>query len=497
MPEKTPKTPPLGIEPGRELASEPGRELAPEPGREPWWPQASSPPPGWLGPLALAIGLFAGLTWALARPGLHWAVTAAAVGGAVAVRARGSRSVDDLVLLGLAVALVSVGAVSDSLWLVSLCLVAGVGAAAAAALGARNWAGTLLAVPALGVAWVLSLPWWGGLVPRVSRGRAVLSWVRGAIAALFLVVVFSVLLGSADPGFADLVGSFVPRVSFARLPLQFGVFLVAVGMVLALAYAAVSAPRWERLSPRPRRRPAAEWLVPLAAVDGVLLVFGVLQLDLLFGTYSPQMYRADVTYSERVHQGFWQLVVVTLLTLALLGWAAGSANAASYRHRTGLSVAGGLLVALALGVVASALRRLWLYEQAYGWTVLRLNVGVFEVWLGVVLVVVAVAWVLRRGAVVARAVVLSAAGTLLVLAAAGPDALVARWNVDRLRDTGKVDVGYLRKLSADAVPELARLPEPYRGQALGGRRIDGRPSYAVNLARVRARAVLGSGRADR
>ena len=106
-------------------------------------------------------------------------------------------------------------------------------------------------------------------------------------------------------------------------------------------------------------------------------------------------------------------------------------------------------------------------------------------------------WVLRRGAMVARAVVMSAAVTLLVLAVAGPDALVARWNVDRLRDTGKVDVGYLRTLSADAVPELARLPEPYRDQTLGGRRIDGQPLYAVNLARVRARVVLGSGWADR
>ncbi len=262
-------------------------------------------------------------------------------------------------------------------------------------------------------------------------------------------------------------------------------------VVSALGHGAAASPRWDRLARAARTRPAAEWALPLAAVDAVLLAFGVLQAAVLFGGYTPSLSAAGVTYSERAHQGFGQLVVVTLLTLALLGWAGRRADPRAARHRAVLAITGGLLVVLALGVVASALRRLWLYEQAYGWTVLRLCVAGFELWLAVVLVLVGAAWAARRTALVPRGVAVSAAAALLVLALAGPDALVARWNVDRLRHTGTLDVAYLSALSADAVPELVCLPEPYRTQVLAGRRVERSPWYAANLARFRARAALG------
>jgi hypothetical protein len=83
-------------------------------------------------------------------------------------------------------------------------------------------------------------------------------------------------------------------------------------------------------------------------------------------------------------------------------------------------------------------------------------------------------------------VVASAGLGLLALALAGPDALAARWNVDRFEDTGRVDVRYLSTLSDDAVPALQRLPEPQRSCALAGRAPvdDGWTTW--NLARARA-----------
>jgi hypothetical protein len=88
----------------------------------------------------------------------------------------------------------------------------------------------------------------------------------------------------------------------------------------------------------------------------------------------------------------------------------------------------------------------------------------------------------------------SAAVLLLGLGLAGPDAVVARGNVARFEQSGgrDVDLAYLRRLSADAVPALARLPEPQRTCVLRDRARDEDPWFAANLARSRARGVLRS-----
>lgn len=121
---------------------------------------------------------------------------------------------------------------------------------------------------------------------------------------------------------------------------------------------------------------------------------------------------------------------------------------------------------------------------------LRLDAGVFELWLGAVILLTGLTWLAHRTAVVPRLVVGSAAVVLLGLGLAGPDAVVASWNVDRFQRTGKVDLDYLRQLSDDAVPALSRLPEPQRRCVLGPRQVTPWPWYAANVSRLRAQAVM-------
>jgi hypothetical protein len=95
-----------------------------------------------------------------------------------------------------------------------------------------------------------------------------------------------------------------------------------------------------------------------------------------------------------------------------------------------------------------------------------------------------------------RACVLASALVALGFAAYDPDRRIAERNVERHRDGGSLDVAYLQRLSADAVPALAELPEPARTEALAGRRheLRGDGWSGFNLARVRAREALADGR---
>ena len=161
-----------------------------------------------------------------------------------------------------------------------------------------------------------------------------------------------------------------------------------------------------------------------------------------------------------MHQGFGQLTLATALTV-LVVWVA-SRRAGRRRPRTGAgcSARSGLLCVLTLLVVASALRGMSVYQDAYGFTTLRLFVDVFEGWLGFVVLAIMVAGALGRGRWLPRIALVSGAVALVGLAAINPDAWVAGRNLDRYDATGNLDLRYLQTLSADAAPVIVeRLPD--------------------------------------
>ena len=192
-------------------------------------------------------------------------------------------------------------------------------------------------------------------------------------------------------------------------------------------------------------------------VDAVFVVFLAAQAAAVFGGHDYVRQATGLTYADYVHQGFGQLVVATLLMFIVV-WGASRRVGPTASDRLSMRVSLGLLCALTLAVVVSALHRIELYQQAYGFTQERLLAVVFESWLGVVVVAVAVAGIVRWRQWLARFALVSGVIGLLGLAAINPDAWIARHNIDRFEETGKVDWQYLATLSSDAVPALQQLP---------------------------------------
>jgi len=84
---------------------------------------------------------------------------------------------------------------------------------------------------------------------------------------------------------------------------------------------------------------------------------------------------------------------------------------------------------------------------------------------------------------------------LLAFSIANPDARVARHNVERWRETGRIDVVTLSRLSTDAAPALAVLPSALRDAALRPilARTDRDGALGWNLSRSRGRAYADDG----
>ncbi|MEU5763856.1 DUF4153 domain-containing protein [Nocardia sp. NPDC047648] len=391
----------------------------------------------------------------------------------------------------LTLALLAVGAVRAAGWLFALCVVAACVAGSLAVVARRSANGILYDACAVWLAAAAAVPWAYAGTARVRSGNALRARRLGLSAAVTvaLLAVFVPLLGSADAMFAALLETVTPDVDMPSVTRWIALFAVAgLGTLGALfLLAGPPPPAAAAVAGRTLRR--SEWALPVGALAVLFAAFVTTQFVVLFGGDDYVQETSGLTYAEYARTGFWQLSAVTVLTLAVLmvvlRWAAQDTAADRWWLR-------GLLVAvsvLALVIVASALGRMWTYQQAYGFTVLRLLVEVCELWLGLVYVLVSAAVLRLRRAWLPRAVVGTAMATLLALAVLDPERLIAEKNIDRWQRGKTLDTEYLVTLSPDILPATDRLPEPLRAQVRTGLRadLDGDVWQSWNLSRARAR----------
>ncbi|MFE7109802.1 DUF4153 domain-containing protein [Streptomyces sp. NPDC057575] len=399
-------------------------------------------------------------------------------------------------------ALLAVPALRDAGWPVFLAVVSAIALGSLALHGSRSWLGVFLGSLGLFSAIADGLAWGGRGVHALtagSRGRLGVV-LRSVAVAVVLLIVFGALFASADAAFADVLGDLMPDVSLTGSPWRFLLFLVGLIGALAAAYAAAAPIRWDGLTVRPgKARGRVEWALPLIVLNLLFAVFIAVQLAVLLGGYDKVMAETDLSYSEYARQGFWQLLWATVLTLLVIALALRWAPRGKSSDRTLVRTVLGALCLLTLIVVASALRRMDLYVDAYGLTRLRISVAAVELWLGVVLVLIMAAGVFGAR-MLPRAVAASAGVAVLAFGLISPDGLIAEQNVQRYRDDHSIDVAYLKDLSADAVPALDTLPEPLRSCALLGieRSLgsDDVPWYATSWGEARARDILKRHPAD-
>ncbi len=442
---------------------------------------------------ALGVGLLAGLVLPFQDVGLGWWLVLASMIGAVAWTARQRLDRIDWVLVGLATALTLPTMLLDAGWIVTLCILSAGMLVAVALTSASTVLGFVAAPVAVPVAALRGLPWLGR---SLESGGGAVSWrvARTVVVSLALVLVFGTLLGSADALYGSWLGRLVPDLRVDTLFARGFSTVFVGGVTLAALYVALNPPRVDlAVGERRPTRSAWEWLVPVAIVDLLLVGFVTAQATAFFGGRAYLERTVGMTYAEYVHQGFGQLCAVTvlLLVVAAAAWRFADHEADLWRLRAAV----GVLCALALMVVGSALMRIGLYDDAYGWTRLRVLVAFFEAWLGLVVVLVVAAGVLGRASWLPRTALATGAGTLLLLAALNPDARIAEHNLAR-ESSVPTDTAYLVGLSQDAVPELSGDLREFAcsRHAFGfaertGRDTDG--FWSWNLSRSRASDLCG------
>lgn len=454
-------------------------------------------------PAGIAAGLAAVVLLPLDRPGIGWVLAGLAAVAAVVWSDRRSRPAGapahftrmSPVWAAATLALLAAGFVRASEWLFVLCVLAACVTGSLAVVGRRRARSVLYEVFAVPIEALRSPPW----VLRAVRLRAE-GGDSGArrriavsvLASVALLAVFVPLLSGADATFAHLVESTVPDLDASTFTGWVVAFCLAGFGVVGACYLLASPPLpADEEAARRRLAHRVEWALPLGVLVALFAVFVAVRLVVLFGGGEYLRRTGGLTAADYARGGFWQLCVATVLTLALVGAALRWAPNSTRADRTWQRALLGALSALSLVLVASALSRMWTYQQAYGFTVLRLLVEVCELWLGAVFVLVLLSLVRLRTAWLPRAAVGAAAVALLALVALDPERFIADRNIDRAEQGMPLDVHYLSRFSSDVVPAADRLPEPARSCVLRAvtTRLGDDGWTEWNLSRATAREV--------
>jgi hypothetical protein len=327
---------------------------------------------------------------------------------------------------------------------------------------------------------------WREVAPA-GWSRHLKSVALGAVMALPLLLLFGGLLISADAAFERMAASLF----FTDRQAAFGHFFLALllawitggylrgltlgrevkivdGRAVLPSTAQTASLRSETTSgghalPAVKAGPIRLGIVEVGVTLGLLnllfLAFVLSQLRYFFGDVALVQDSDGLTFSEYYRRGFFELVTVAALVLPLLlvlHWLLRKGNPA---HERVFRLLAGAQVFLLFVIMASAVRRMLLYQSVYGLTEQRLYTTAFMVWLALVFIwFVATALRGRReqfacGALVAALLVIA---TLHLI---NPDALIVRANMAHAQQGRIFDAHYAASLSADAAPALvASLP---------------------------------------
>ena len=350
---------------------------------------------------------------------------------------------------------------------------------------------------------------WERLGFRGIRARHAAA-LRGIVIALPLLWVFGALFAAADPVFGRGVRFLFHWDGSALWETLFWIGCwswVSAGLLRQALLEEGSVGRARLLPTGVVQRVslgATEIGIVLGVLNALFLAFVGVQFRYLFGGAELVQGWAGMSYAEYARRGFFELVAVGALVLPLLLGlhaclpAEGAEGTEGKEQRRFRRFAGALLVLLAV-VMASALRRMQLYQAEYGLTELRLYATVFMGWL--VLVFCWFAATVLRGQRLrfAWGATVAGFGVLALLDLANPHALIVRVNTEHALTSGRFDRDYLVSLSADAVPALVESLPHLRPRTrcelawrMGaeGWETEGADWRSWNWGRARAREVL-------
>ncbi|MBI2464179.1 DUF4173 domain-containing protein [Candidatus Peregrinibacteria bacterium] len=288
------------------------------------------------------------------------------------------------------------------------------------------------------------------VVPQIIKGIAI---------AIPVLIIFLFLFSSADLIFQKYLSN-IMSMDIERET----VFRVILILIATLAYIGAYSYIFQKTENQIAEQKNSTYSIGniessilFGSVNALFFIFILVQLTYLFGGESNISVQG-FTYADYARRGFFELIAVAIISLLLLLTTEKYSIKKKTDHAVGFKILSTALVVQVIIIMASAFTRLALYEEAYGFTTLRLYSHAFIMLLAVILCLLLYKiYKDKRENTFAFRVFISMALFLTAMNFLNPDAFIARRNIERFAATGKLDTYYLKSLSDDAIPELMEI----------------------------------------
>ncbi|MBM3708601.1 MAG: DUF4173 domain-containing protein, partial [Actinobacteria bacterium] len=212
-----------------------------------------------------------------------------------------------------------------------------------------------------------------------AKSRTLTRVLIGLLISIPLIAVILWLLSSADIVFKN----YFTNIPLLKIFKHFIVIAAVTVYAACFAWALIKAFN-ERKEFAPEKKQWKLFLDPvvlltiLVLINAIYAVFSFVQFAYLFGGKTFVM-PSSFTYSEYARRGFAELVVVSIINFALLVFGITFVKKESRKSFIAVKLLMSLLVISTFVILVSAFYRMVVYENAYGFTYLRIFVQAFMV----------------------------------------------------------------------------------------------------------------------
>ena len=202
----------------------------------------------------------------------------------------------------------------------------------------------------------------------------------------------------------------------------------------------------KRVKGKSKEYPALTLNMLLICLDIIYVIFDIIQIN------SLMLHRVatNFNYAEYARSGFFQLMVISFINITIILL---SKKCKEETKTKGLSI---LMVLLTYIIIGSSFYRMYLYEAAYGYTVLRLGVYAILITEGILLVPTIV-YIINKKMNILNYYLVIMIGIYTLINCFSVDRIIAKNNIDRYKRTGQIDIWYLQNTNYDNLNQLREL----------------------------------------
>ena len=198
----------------------------------------------------------------------------------------------------------------------------------------------------------------------------------------------------------------------------------------------------------------------LTVLNIVYLLFCIIQFVYLF-LFTNLGLNEIFDYATYARRGFFQLMFVTIINFIIIIITSLNKRETTKGVSIYTKIMNVLLIIFTIVMIFSSFLRMYLYEQEYGYTFLRLVVY-FILATELMLAVPTCVYVFNKKISLLKYYIVIFSVMLVLLNFTNVDRTIAKKNVDKYLmsanfDEKEIDFKYLKNLSVDAIPEIARL----------------------------------------